>query len=95
MIFYQTECTEGVMALTSMSSSETPLTALLIYIVDDDGNFDDYLTKLLPNLYKVSMPTIDFPLRVSQQQQEKNELQKPINISEQTKKKKPHQFYKL
>lgn len=64
VIFYQTECTEGVMALTSMSSSETPLTALLIYIVDDDGNFDDYLTKLLPNLYKVSMPTIDFPLRV-------------------------------
>ncbi|XP_051157288.1 dentin sialophosphoprotein-like isoform X2 [Leptopilina boulardi] len=64
VIFYQTQCTEGVMALTSLSSSETPLTSLLIYIVDEDGNFDELMTKLLPNLYKVSMPTINFPLPV-------------------------------
>ncbi|XP_033218774.1 flocculation protein FLO11 isoform X2 [Belonocnema kinseyi] len=59
VIFHQTQCTEDV---SMASSSETPLTSVLIYVIDERGGFDETMTKMLPSLYKVS--TIAFPLPV-------------------------------
>lgn len=41
---------------------EKPLTAVLVYIVDEKGKFDAALTKILPSLYEKTK--IDFPLTV-------------------------------
>lgn len=55
-VIYQTNpCTDDVQingGATPMES--TILTTLLLYIVDEGGNFDLTSTKILPNLYKKS-----------------------------------------
>lgn len=60
IVVHQNPCVEPP------GSSPTPmdisLTSILIYVVDEDGKFDAAMTKILPNLYKVSH---NFPVRVS------------------------------
>lgn len=60
IIFHQTQCTENLTPMALVS--EIPLTSVLVYIVDENGNFDGALTKILPSLYQ--MTPIDFSLPI-------------------------------
>ncbi|XP_011298042.1 uncharacterized protein [Fopius arisanus] len=47
IIFKKNPCTEGV----SQSSQELGLVTLYLYVVDQNGNFDASMTRILPSLY--------------------------------------------
>ncbi|KAK0180492.1 hypothetical protein PV327_006128 [Microctonus hyperodae] len=55
VIFQTNPCTDDIQINGGVTPIEsTILTTLLLYIVDDGGNFDLTSTKILPNLYKKS-----------------------------------------
>ena len=64
----------------SMISSLENLTSLLIYVVDENGSFDETMTKMLPSLYNVS--TISLPLPVSSKEQYQIEFE-PVSLQTQ------------
>ncbi|EFN80217.1 uncharacterized protein LOC105187055 isoform X2 [Harpegnathos saltator] len=59
IVIHQNPCQEP--ASSSPTPTDVPLTSILVYVVDEDGKFDDAMTKILPNLYKVSH---NFPVRI-------------------------------
>ncbi|XP_011499293.1 PREDICTED: putative GPI-anchored protein PB15E9.01c [Ceratosolen solmsi marchali] len=61
IIFHQTQCTDNLIP-ASLVSDISPLTSVLVYIVDESGHFDGTLTNILPSLYQMS--PIDFPLKI-------------------------------
>ncbi|XP_012274344.1 uncharacterized protein LOC105696456 [Orussus abietinus] len=62
IVFHHTQCGDVLTFTSSSLASDMPTTSVLSYVVDEDGNFDPIMTKLLPSLHKVS--PISFPLAV-------------------------------
>ncbi|XP_029163765.1 uncharacterized protein LOC114935197 isoform X2 [Nylanderia fulva] len=59
IIVHQNPCSE--LANSSLTTMDSSLTSLLVYVVDEDNKFDTAMTKILPSLYKVSA---NFPVRI-------------------------------
>ncbi|XP_076285641.1 uncharacterized protein LOC143211668 isoform X2 [Lasioglossum baleicum] len=61
MFHRQPPCPE-VSSLTP-TSSDMPLTSILVYVVDENGRFDSAMTTSLPSLYQESKETVKFPFK--------------------------------
>ncbi|CAL7950322.1 unnamed protein product [Xylocopa violacea] len=62
IIFRQDPCQES--PGSTPLPSDMPLMSILIYVVDEHGNFDSTMTKNLPRLYKESSDRIKFPVTI-------------------------------
>lgn len=61
IVIHKNPCYEP--ASSSPTSTDVPLTSILVYVIDEDGKFNAAMTKNMPSLYKVTNTL--FPVKVS------------------------------